>query len=538
MSTILGDKNADSFSGTNSFTTGSSEPSQTPTVYGETWTMQPSSPLSPVGFSKMFISDNGSIQIGFSPMESGRNLNILWYSSNSGETWTTYELTEERAIWSACMNYDGSIIYVFTGGTKNNSIYSFDGSTGTFTRHANMDTILPHPKRIGKMACSEDGSYIVICAAEGGSLAYSENNGFTWTRSGSGSNLCMSTNGQIIYTMVYNNGRNNITQSTDSGVTWRTVARNLPTVGNGHNNFSCSSDGVYVFTCVLDGYPYYSNDSGATWNQLSSSGLPPSIPYKEYLTCACDSTGKYVTYVLVHRTGYEVINSIWCSSNYGLTFTEVSNLQVIPPLDHMGIVVGGAVSGDSTTQVIIYFNEGLDKLSYLWQSTHNVINPICFPAGTPVQTDQGTTAIEKINCKKHTIKGKKIVAITKTVTMEDTVICIEKDSLGQNIPSQQTIISRNHKLLYNKEMIKAKNLIGKVEGVYNKKYNGEVLYNVLLERHNTMMVNNLVVETLDPKNIIAKLYNGSYSEEQKNNIIININKCAKEYNKEYITLKK
>ena len=159
--------------------------------------------------------------------------------------------------------------------------------------------------------------------------------------------------------------------------------------------------------------------------------------------------------------------------------------------------------------------------------------PICFPAGTPIETDQGSIAIEKIDSKINTIRGKKIVAITKTVTIEDTIICIEKDALDLNIPSQKTFISRNHKLLYNKQMVKAKNLVGEVEGVYNKKYNGEILYNVLLETCENMIVNNLIVETLHPENIVAKLYNGSHNAEEKNNIIVHINKCANDYKRVY-----
>lgn len=161
---------------------------------------------------------------------------------------------------------------------------------------------------------------------------------------------------------------------------------------------------------------------------------------------------------------------------------------------------------------------------------------ICFPAGTPVVTDQGIIAIEKINSTKNTIRGKKIVAITKSVTSEDKIVCIEKDALGSNIPSQNTLISRNHKLFYNKQMIKAKHLVGYVDGVFNKKYNGEILYNVLLETYEKMIVNNLIVETLDPKNIVAQLYNGNYTDEEKNSIIVNINRFEK-YKKAYGKLK-
>ena len=162
-----------------------------------------------------------------------------------------------------------------------------------------------------------------------------------------------------------------------------------------------------------------------------------------------------------------------------------------------------------------------------------VYNPICFLAGTPVVTDQGEIAIDKISILKNTIRGKKIIAITKTVTIEDRIVCIEKDALGPNIPSQKTFISRNHGIFYNKKMVKAKSLIGKVNGVYNKKYNGEILYNVLLETHEKMIVNNLIVETLDPTNIIAQLYNGSLTETERNDTIIKINQCANDYKKLY-----
>ena len=46
-----------------------------------------------------------------------------------------------------------------------------------------------------------------------------------------------------------------------------------------------------------------------------------------------------------------------------------------------------------------------------------------------------------------------------------------------------------------------------------------------------MIVNNLIVETLDPENIVAKLYNGSYSAEERNKIVVHINQCANNYKK-------
>jgi hypothetical protein len=37
-------------------------------------------------------------------------------------------------------------------------------------------------------------------------------------------------------------------------------------------------------------------------------------------------------------------------------------------------------------------------------------------------------------------------------------------------------------------------------------YNGQVLYNVLMEEHDKMVVNNLICETLHPENYVAKMH--------------------------------
>ena len=151
------------------------------------------------------------------------------------------------------------------------------------------------------------------------------------------------------------------------------------------------------------------------------------------------------------------------------------------------------------------------------------IVPICFPAGTPVLTDQGYIPIEEIDPEINTIRNKTIVAITKTITNHDKIVCFEKHSLGYNVPNKKTFVSLNHGIIYNKKLIPAKKFVGRKNGVYFKKYNREYLYNVLMEKHTGMLVNGMKVETLDPKNIVAKLYTNKYSPEQKQKIILKIN---------------
>ena len=137
----------------------------------------------------------------------------------------------------------------------------------------------------------------------------------------------------------------------------------------------------------------------------------------------------------------------------------------------------------------------------------NPTAPICFIRDTPVKTDQGDVKIQEINTDIHTINGKKILAITKTKLDGDLLVRVEKNAFAEDCPNHSVVMSGNHKILYNNELIMAKDLALNMPGKLNyMKYMGDTLYNVLMENHETMMVNNMVVETLHPENKIALLY--------------------------------
>ena len=135
----------------------------------------------------------------------------------------------------------------------------------------------------------------------------------------------------------------------------------------------------------------------------------------------------------------------------------------------------------------------------------NIKGNICYRRGTKIVTDQGIIEIQKIT-EKNSIMGKKILLVSKTVNVYDYMVLIKKDSLFKNVPNEDTYMTGEHKVFYNREMIKAKNLVNGTTIQKVKSLNEEV-YNVLLEGETTgkMIANGLIGETLNPKSLMIKL---------------------------------
>ena len=135
----------------------------------------------------------------------------------------------------------------------------------------------------------------------------------------------------------------------------------------------------------------------------------------------------------------------------------------------------------------------------------NVLDPICLRKGSLVKTDQETRAIELIDSGLHTIRGKKIVAVTQTIYKDRFLVLIKKNALGKNKPDKDTVLTGCHKVLVNNKLINSFRLINN-HNITKIRNHSELMYNVLLEEYTTMAVNNIEMETLDPDNKIAKLY--------------------------------
>ena len=205
-------------------------------------------------------------------------------------------------------------------------------------------------------------------------------------------------------------------------------------------------------------------------------------------------------------------------------------------INTFGVIVGYIIISGLTTPVYWLSTGGAPVALRLDTGTQGIargINDsdatsnICFPAGTPIQTDQGFINIEKIDTVKHTINQQTIRHITQTVTLDKYLISFGKSSLGRNIPNQTTIMSKDHQIEFESRLVPAYRFLDFSSDVKKVKYSGEILYNILLDTHGRVNVNGLICETLHPENIIAKLYN-NYSEGERYTIISEMNEALGE----------
>ena len=164
--------------------------------------------------------------------------------------------------------------------------------------------------------------------------------------------------------------------------------------------------------------------------------------------------------------------------------------------------------GFLTLKSLNYNNPELFNISgFSRVNNNNILSDVLHTLdNAQVFTDSGLIDINKIDSNIHTIDNNKIIGLTKTVSLDKFLICFEKDSIDKNIPNKRTIVSKKQKIYYNEKFIEAINLINNQNIIKINYYDNKILYNILMENYNTMIVNNMVVDTLHPNNIVAQLY--------------------------------
>lgn len=318
--------------------------------------------------------------------------------------------------------------------------------------------------------------------------------------------------------------------------------------------------GAYNTNC------YYANGN---WNSSSANSSLSGTP-SPYIGTTWVFTGINQPYELLNM-GYIPYSITNISNDYKLiqTYTEQmyagesSSSAIINSKNYVILEKSGGNSSsyssitiDNTTGIINTTNNTIPGTYSLYirnEGSYNITLftltvdppvisniPICFIKGTPILTDQGEIPIEKINPAKNTIRGENIIGLITSIPLDSYLICIEKNALGKNIPNRKTILSKDHKIIFNGTLIESEKIITKStsSGIYKIKYNNTPLYNILLQNYSIISVNNLLCETLHPNNILAKLHTENICQEDKNKILQTINLQIKNMKENEITTNK
>jgi hypothetical protein len=177
-----------------------------------------------------------------------------------------------------------------------------------------------------------------------------------------------------------------------------------------------------------------------------------------------------------------------------------------------------AVDSENTKIHVCWASDsgGFEKLIKYNNASSIIVPPpvasACFLKDTIIKTDSGNVKIQDIKENKHAINGKKVKALTKTLYAKKGdhippfLISIQKDALFKNSPDKETFVSPWHKIFYNGKLIQVKDLLNKENFsliMYNYK---DFVYDILLNTHEKMIANNMIVETLDPHSILGNYY--------------------------------
>ena len=151
----------------------------------------------------------------------------------------------------------------------------------------------------------------------------------------------------------------------------------------------------------------------------------------------------------------------------------------------------------------------------------NIVATGCFTEDVLVKTSEGLIKIKDIN-KKHIISNQKVLGIAKIKYSQSKIVTVKKDAFGENQPSEEINVAPYHLFLINNILTP---IVDEINGttIFLRKYEDEYLYNIILEENAIVEVNNMSVQSLDNKSLIAKIFDGSQSPNQRNKIIKSLN---------------
>ena len=231
-------------------------------------------------------------------------------------------------------------------------------------------------------------------------------------------------------------------------------------------------DNTYVFQ-IPKSSGYNNNDI----IQITSYGSISSSP---------GSSGEDFRNTFALNTNYYIINYV---DGHALDSNDIFNLSLTQG--------GSAITSATLTGASGGFVDSNETTV-----EYKFVDNTCFLGNTPIDTDQGKIQIKNITTK-NTINGYKVQKVINVISRNNKMILIKKGVLDNNVPNNDTYISHEHCILINGLMIEAKHLVNNKTIRIVKMNRQKNLYNILLDHHGKMKVNNMIVETLDPNSKFA-----------------------------------
>ncbi len=118
---------------------------------------------------------------------------------------------------------------------------------------------------------------------------------------------------------------------------------------------------------------------------------------------------------------------------------------------------------------------------------------------TPILTDQGLINIDQIT-PDNSIEGVDVKEVISYENSDFQMILFKKDSLGRNIPNQDTLLSQEQDIYLGKHLLKTKYLINNKD-IAKKVMETQKVYDLIMNQSKPfkLRVNNTLIETITPK---------------------------------------
>jgi hypothetical protein len=214
---------------------------------------------------------------------------------------------------------------------------------------------------------------------------------------------------------------------------------------------------------------------------------------------------RWEEYIDAGATAYDIIDDVGLTDNIVTISTVDINIPGTYTVTYDVVDVAGNVATQVVRTVVVR--------GYMFgPNTISVPSPICFPAGSVVECDQGFVRIELLQPELHTFGGVCLRALTcaDPYPWVRFLVCISAGSLSVGVPSSEVLVSPAHRVRQGGRLVSADSLLS-VPGVSAVPFSGGPLFNVLLSGPGTMRVCGLECETLDPRNLVSQIVGGAYS---------------------------